>query len=185
MNIQVLNPSLPHRTRNVAPTLVVLHATAGSTARSSINHLRGVGLSYHYIITRDARDSATSAGAQNTTPIIWQCVPVQHHAFHVGSTIPPPSGTGGINKNSVGISLANIQRRNNPEPYPALQLQALDELLAHLRTEHPTLVHLTTHAVVQPWNRADPLGIQGPSLARRHGYQWFQPTAQQINQHRP
>lgn len=184
MNIKLLQPPLPFRERNNLPVLIVLHATAGATARSSINHLRGVGLSYHYIITRDARDSATSAASQNTEPIIHQCVPNAGHAFHVGSTIPAPGGRG-INKSSIGISLANIQRKANPEPYPAKQLAALNELLAHLKLTVPSLQFLTTHAVVQPWNRADPLFIKGKELALQYGYEWWQPTAAEIEAHRP
>src|SRR4029077_9290701 len=100
----------PSRERGIEPTLIVVHATAGATARSSIDHLRGVGLSYHFIITRDGRDSAKVSTSDGTEPIVFACVPVARHAFHVGSTIPAPSGQGGINKTSVGISLANIQK---------------------------------------------------------------------------
>lgn len=184
MNIQVLQPSLPFRDRTNKPELIVLHATAGGTAKSSISHLRGVGLSYHYIITRDAKDTSNSAAAQNTEPIIFQCVPNNKHAFHTGSTIPAPGGQG-INKSSIGISLANIQRKTNPEPYPAKQIAALNELLAHLKTAVPSLKFLTVHAVVQPWNRADPLKIDGKKLAEKHGYSWWVPTAEQIKAHTP
>jgi N-acetyl-anhydromuramyl-L-alanine amidase AmpD len=184
MQIRPLQTPLSFRKRDNLPELVVLHATAGSTARSSINHLRSVGLSYHYIITRDARDSAKSEGTDNTEPVIHQCVPNLGHAFHVGSTIPAPGGRG-INKSSIGISLANIQRKKNPEQYPAKQIQALDELLAHLKREVPSLRFLTTHGAVQPWNRADPLNIIGKELAAKHGYEWWEPTKEQIAQHRP
>jgi N-acetyl-anhydromuramyl-L-alanine amidase AmpD len=184
MNIKVLQPSLASRRRDNAPELVVLHATAGSTAKSSIAHLRSVGLSYHYIITRDARDSSTSAGSQATEPVIHHCVPDKNHAFHVGSTIPAPGGLG-INKSSIGISLANNQKKGNPEIYTARQLTALDELLAHLKATVPSLKFLTVHAVVQPWNRADPVKINGKELARKHGYEWWQPTEAQIKAHRP
>ena len=184
MNIQILKPSLPFRDRTNAPELVVLHATAGGTAKSSINHLRGVGLSYHYIIARDGKDTGTSVKALNTESIIFHCVPNNKHAFHVGSTIPAPGGLA-INKSSIGISMANIQRKTNPEPYPAKQIAALNELLAHLRSTVPSLKFLTIHAVVQPWNRADPLKIDGKKLAEKHGYLWWVPAAELIKAHRP
>jgi N-acetyl-anhydromuramyl-L-alanine amidase AmpD len=184
MNIQPLQRNLAFRNRSNAPVIIVLHATAGSTARSSIEHLRGVGLSYHYIITRDARDSASSATAQNTEPVIFQCVPNSGHAFHVGSGIPAPGGLG-FNKSSIGVSLANIQRKMNPEPYPPLQIKALEQLLAHLKATVPSLKFLTTHAAIQPWNRADPLHINGERLATKFGFQFFKPTAQQIREHQP
>jgi N-acetyl-anhydromuramyl-L-alanine amidase AmpD len=184
MNIRVLNPSLVFGERNNPPELLVLHATAGSTARSSINHLESIGLSYHYIIARDGKDSSKSANAENTEPVIFHCVPNTGQAFHVSSQIPAPGGLR-INKSSIGISLANIQRKINPEPYPALQIAALDELLVHLKTELPSLRFLTTHAVVQPWNRADPLNIFGEQLAGKHGLEFWRPTPEQIAKHRP
>src|SRR5262245_1130259 len=115
MQLQVLPNPLPHRDRDVEPVLIVLHATAGGTAKSSIEHLRGVGLSYHYIIARDGRDSAKFESHDGSDPIVFGCVADGDHAFHVGSTIPVPNTGGGINKNSIGISLANIQRTSNPE----------------------------------------------------------------------
>ena len=185
MPLQTLPTPLPHRDRNVAPVLIVLHATAGSTAKSSIDHLRSVGLSYHYIIARDGRDSAKFESHDNTDPIVFRCVPDAGHAFHVGSTIPVPGTTGGINKNSIGISLANIQRVNNPERYPAKQLRALEDVVAMIKAANPSVTRLTTHATVQPWNRADPRGVSGPNIASRHGLEFWRPTAAEIEQHRP
>ena len=66
----------------------MLHATAGASAISNINHLRSVGLSYHFIIARDGRDSARTRDADASTPIIFQCVDPAHRAAHVRSTIP-------------------------------------------------------------------------------------------------
>lgn len=184
MNLKPLASPLPSRERDTKPELVVLHATAGSTARSSIDHLRGVGLSYHYVITRDGRDTAKSENCDNSEPVVHQCVANTRQAFHVSSPIPAPGGRS-INRSSIGISLANIQRKKNPEEYPAKQLQALDELLAHLKNEVPSLRFLTTHAAVQPWNRADPLAIIGKELAEKHGYEWWEPTAEEIKTHKP
>ena len=184
MNIQTLSPSLPHRDRSNQPELIVLHATAGATAKSSISHLRGVGLSYHYIIARDGRDTAKSENADGSDPIVFHCVPDAGHAFHVGSTIPTPSGLG-INKASIGISLANIQRKTNPEAYPAKQVAALHDVIRKLVADFPSITRLTTHAVVQPWNRADPLAINGPAIAAMFGLTFWTPTAAQIAQHTP
>jgi N-acetyl-anhydromuramyl-L-alanine amidase AmpD len=184
MSIQQLQPSLAFRKRDNLPELIVLHATAGSTAKSSIDHLRGVGLSYHYIIARDAKDSSKSANAQDTEPIVFQCVPVTGHAFHVGSTIPAPGGLS-INRSSIGISLANIQRIVNPEAYTARQIAALNELLTQLKAKIPSLKFLTTHAIVQPWNRADPRSINGEEIAETHGFEFWRPSQAVIEAHRP
>jgi hypothetical protein len=43
----------------------------------------------------------------------------------------------------------------------------------------------TTHAVVQPWNRADPVNVDGAKIATKHGLIWWQPTSEEIRQHTP
>lgn len=183
LNITELQRPLAHRSRTVRPTLVVLHATAGASAMSSINHLRGVGLSYHYIIARDGRDAPRTRDTDGSAPIIFHCVPDNGHAFHVGSTIPAPSGEGSFNKCSIGVSLANIQ--SGGEHYTSGQISALGELLAHLKATQPSLRYLTNHAWVQPWNRSDPLRIDARALAVAHGYEFFEPTPEQVREHRP
>lgn len=64
-----------------------------------------LGLSYRYILTREV-DSAHSTMALMSNAIVFQCVPEAMHAFRVSSTIPSHCGAGGINKCSIGISLA-------------------------------------------------------------------------------
>ena len=185
MNIKTLSPPLDHRSRPAPPTLIVLHATAGATAQSSIDHLRGEGLSYHFIIARDGKDSAKSSKHNGTEPIVFACVPVDKVAFHVGSTIPV-KGTGGrINDHSIGISLANIQTKKSPEDYPPKQLKALEDLVADLKAKVPSLRMITTHAKVQPWNRSDPLAVEAAEIAKRHGLEFWIPTDAEIKAHTP
>jgi N-acetyl-anhydromuramyl-L-alanine amidase AmpD len=186
MKLHSLAPDwLAHRARPTMPTLIVLHATAGGTARSSIAYLRAQKLSYHYILARDGKDSASSAAADGSEPVIFRCAPDAAQAFHCSSLIPPPLGDGTIAKNSIGISLANNQRVANPEPYPAPQLAALDELIEQLTAELPTLLYLSTHAAVQPWNRIDPFGLDAKAIASRHGLRWWEPTQEQARAYAP
>jgi N-acetyl-anhydromuramyl-L-alanine amidase AmpD len=185
MNLKKLEDWLPHRSRDVKPSLLVLHATAGATARSSIDHLRGVGSSYHYIIARDGKDSAKSANADGSEPIVFHCVPDEAHAFHTSTKIPAPSGQGSVNKTSIGVSLANIQNRKSHEQYPEKQLAALEELITSLKKKFPSLKWVTTHAICQPWNRADPLLVDAVQVAQRHGLQLWKPTEQEIKEHTP
>jgi N-acetyl-anhydromuramyl-L-alanine amidase AmpD len=185
MNIQTLKLFLPHSSRRVNPNLIVLHATAGASARSSIDYLRGAGLSYHYIIARDGNDTPKSVNANKTESIIFRCVPNTGEAFHVGSTIPTPERGNGINRNSIGISLANIQNKTTPEKYTKQQMDALAELIEQLKAEIPTLEYLTTHAVVQPWNRADPWQVNGSKIAQTAKLKWWQPTQAQVDENRP
>ncbi len=184
MKLRSLAPEwLAHRPRSALPTLLLLHATAGGSAASSIHHLRRSKLSYHYIVARDGKDSASTELADGSDPVVFHCAPVAAQAFHCSSLIPPPLGGGTIAKNSIGVSLANLQRPSWPEPYPPLQLKALDELIERLMAETPTLLYLSTHAAVQPWNRIDPLGLDARAIAARHALRWWQPSAEQIERY--
>jgi N-acetyl-anhydromuramyl-L-alanine amidase AmpD len=184
MNNLRLDTSLPHRGRNLKPSLIVLHATAGATARSSIDRLRKVGSSYHFILARDGKDSSSSERADGSEPVIFHCAPEKAHAFHTSTTIPAPSGEGSVNKTSIGISLANVQNRKRHEDYPRGQLSALDQLIVYLKDRHP-LRWVTTHAICQPWNRVDPLLIDAAQIAKRHGLQLWKPTDAEVRAHTP
>jgi N-acetyl-anhydromuramyl-L-alanine amidase AmpD len=178
MPIQQLTPFLKHRARNRPATLIVLHATAGRTAEGSIKTLRGKGFGYHYIIARDGKDAKSFATSNGSDPLVWAAVPEDAQTSHVGSTIRPPETKASINACSIGLSLANLQDKS--EPYTPLQLEVLDALLADIRTRISSLRWLTTHAVVQPWNRSDPQRIDGHALAARHDLEWWQPTADEV-----
>lgn len=184
MRVELISPWLAHRERNTMPRLLVIHATAGASCRSSIDYLRKIGLSYHYIITRDGRDSTHSTKADTSDAIVFQCVPEAMHAFHVGSTIPSPCGAGGINKCSIGISLANTQSSKTPDDYTSQQRIALDELIQDIIGRRE-LRWITGHVDCQPWNRADPRQIVIRDLAELHGLEYWQPDKELIRAHTP
>jgi N-acetyl-anhydromuramyl-L-alanine amidase AmpD len=180
------------RPKDVQPTLLILHATAGASAKSSIDYLRKKGNAYHFIIARDTKDSDWTYKSDGTESTVFQCVRYHHWGRHVSTKIPVPGTNGGdINDYSIAISLANLQKHvpgdpeTGPEEYTAQQFLALNELIVLVKKELPTLKLLTTHAVVQPWNRADPTRIDGPALAERHGFTWWQPTAAEIKKYKP
>lgn len=183
MKLKRLEEWLDHKNRDGSPNVVVLHATAGASAKSSIEHLDREGLSYHYVISRDSKDSDWTKDADGSESIIFQCVPNEGHAFHSSTKVPVPEIGGRVNAWSIGISLANIQ--NGMEPYTPQQFTALEELLRSLKKEVPSLKYLTTHAVIQPWNRSDPLGVKAKDLADKCGYTWWQPTEDVIKKYRP
>lgn len=184
MNIKPIKTWLEHGNRDGQPNLVVLHATAGASAKSSIDHLRDKGLSYHYIIARDGKDATWTSESDGSEAVIFQCVPVENSAFHASTRIPVPGTDGGrVNKWAIGISLANIQ--NGQELYTEAQITALRELLAALKTSMPSLTYLTTHAVIQPWNRSDPTRIDGATIAAEFGFTWWKPSAADIKKYKP
>jgi N-acetyl-anhydromuramyl-L-alanine amidase AmpD len=178
-----VNPPLTSSVWAAPPTAIVLHATAGATGRSSVDHLRAQGLGYHFIIARDGRDTAKSANSDGSDPIVYFCSPLDRRAAHVGSNVPIEASGGRIaNRCAIGISLAN---RQNGEGYTQKQIVVLSEIIEMVKRQIPTVTHLTTHAVIQPWNRADPVGINGKDLAEKHGLQWFKPSAAVIEAFRP
>lgn len=185
MKIQPLDRWLPHKDRTEPPLLVVLHATAGAAARSSIDHLRSVGLSYHYILARDGKDALSYAKSNGSDPIIFQCVPDDKEAFHVASTIPAPGRHYSINRSSIGINLANRQTSPKAEPYPDQQIEHLVELLKLLKKRHESLLYITTHALVQPWNKSDPRNIDLAKIAQLAGLEVWKPLNADIGVHRP
>jgi len=179
----IVTPPLTTSVWAAPPTAIVLHATAGSTARSSVDHLRSVGLGYHFIIARDGKDTAKSVNADGSDPIVYFCTPIENRAAHVGSNVPIEGSGGRIaNRCAIGISLAN---RQNGEAYTAKQLSVLSEIIEAVKAKLPTVTHLMTHAVIQPWNRSDPVQVDGKALATKHGLIWFQPSAAMIDQFKP
>jgi N-acetyl-anhydromuramyl-L-alanine amidase AmpD len=183
MRLVVVNPPLSTSPRPSPASIIVLHATAGSTARSSIDWLRAQGLSYHYIIARNTADSASTSGAAATEPTVFQLAETRFRTAHVGSGIPMP-GPAGMTANRVGVGIS-LSNRQNGEAYMPMQLTALDEVIKLVKQITPTITHITTHGAIQPWNRKDPLNVIGTALATKHGLIWFQPTPAQVAAHTP
>lgn len=129
MNITILDPWLEHNERRKPLTGIILHHTAGGSAESSIAHLRGIGLSYHYIPARDGR--------------IIKCVPISGRAFHAGVS----TGKYGVDVNSqtVGISFANL---GDGETYPPVQIQAAHELVDAILSVHRQIEWISAHRLI-------------------------------------
>lgn len=131
---------LANRERKAPVTTVVLHATAGGSAESSIEWLRRINLSYHYVIERNG--------------FITKCVPAGRVAYHAGKSLGPDGPN--VNEYSVGIAFAN---RNDGEAITKAQLLAAAWLLYELRKQFPDLRWVTTHYAVSPGRKTDPKGF--------------------------
>jgi N-acetylmuramoyl-L-alanine amidase len=79
----------------LVPEVIVIHATAGGSAASSVNWLtdRSSGVSAHMVIERDGG--------------ITQLVPFNRIAWHAGQSCW--RGRSGVNRFGIGIELANWQ----------------------------------------------------------------------------
>lgn len=148
-------PSLPSRSRRegVATSTVVLHATAVDSVTETIWVLRDRGLSYHFLIDRDGT--------------VLQLVNPSAVAFHCGESVGPEGPT--VNEYSIGISLVNLNDAS--DPYPVEQFSALVNLIKGLGMG--SLRYLTTHAVIAPTRKTDPLGFDAASVAREVGLEFW------------
>jgi N-acetylmuramoyl-L-alanine amidase len=160
MVINEVVPRLPSRKRTAPITTLVLHATAGGSAESSIRWHRtlqtdddeGNEASYHYVIERDGT--------------MYKCVNTSRVAFHAGKSVGPQGSN--VNEYSIGISLANWQGyKGRIEGYPAKQMAALDWLIGQLVDGIPSLKYITTHRIISPTRRSDPMGVNLQEYAEK------------------
>lgn len=136
-------PLLFKNGKKVPKDTIVLHATAGASAKSSISHLRNVGLSYDYVIERDGT--------------IFQLVNNDRRALHAGESVGPHGSD--VNGYAFGISLANFQGfKGKMEGYTDVQLEALEWLVGEIVKGYG-IKYMTTHRIISPGRRADPKGI--------------------------
>lgn len=153
MKISNLTNWLASRARNeYPPTTIVLHATDGASAGSSIAWLKQIGLSYHYVIERDGS--------------ITKCVPISRVAFHAGVS-QGPNGSD-VNPYSIGIAFANFE--SHGEKVTEAQVQAAKELCQALCLDNPRLRFLTTHYAISPGRKTDPANISRFDLGAIAGY---------------
>jgi N-acetylmuramoyl-L-alanine amidase len=138
MTIRTLATWLATRERKRPVTTVVLHASAGASALSSISWLRQISLSYHYVIERDGT--------------IYKCAPASRVAFHAGRSLGP-DGTD-VNSYSVGICFAN--RNDGKEPITPEQRAAASFLCVELQKQFKDLIWVTRHRDVSPGRKTDP-----------------------------
>lgn len=138
MVITALKQWLASRPRTQKITTIVLHATDGRSAGSSISWLRSIGLSYHYVIERDGT--------------ITKCVPISRTAFHAGKSVGPNGSN--VNPYSIGVSFANWE--SHGEQITAQQVTACRELVAALCNGEKGIKFLTTHYWVSPGRKSDP-----------------------------
>lgn len=156
--MKVIAHWLKTRARKIQPTTIVLHASAGASAESSINWLEKIGLSYHYIIERDGT--------------VTKLAPVGRVAFHAGVSHGPNGSN--VNDYSIGICFAN---RNNGEVFPNVQVDAAHALVNELTQTMPSLKYITTHYLVSPGRKNDPYRFKFETFSSKTGLSAWRPNA--------
>jgi N-acetyl-anhydromuramyl-L-alanine amidase AmpD len=147
-------PSPHHEPRPVGVIVdtIVLHATVLPTAAEVCAHFckAEFAVSAHYTIDRD--------GA------IYRHVEESQKAFHAGVS-EMADGRKSANDFSIGIELVNLN--DGVDPYPEIQLTALNSLIAEIRARWPIRFVVSHAEIARPLGRkSDPRGLD---IARFHG----------------
>lgn len=137
-----------------SPTMIIMHATDGDSARSSITYLNTTAdkqASYHYLIDRDGS-------------ILRMLAPTQI-AYHAGDSAWPnptpatpqnpdrPNGGKSVNRTSIGIAWAN-----KGEPLTDAQLESALWLAGTFATQYRIPVErVRGHYEVSPGRKPDPM----------------------------
>jgi N-acetyl-anhydromuramyl-L-alanine amidase AmpD len=142
--VNLLHLAFGRRTKPL--TTIVLHGTAGSSARSSASWLDKIGLSYHAICS-DPND-VDGDGA------ILKCVRDSHVAYHAGVSKGPNGAA--VNAYSLGFAWSNPEDKKTP--ISVAQWRAGVEWCASQCRAYPSIRYITTHAIVSPGRKFDPRG---------------------------
>jgi N-acetylmuramoyl-L-alanine amidase len=137
---------------------LVLHATAGSDVEGAVETLRSRGLSYHYIVGKDGH--------------VTKCVPITTVAFHAGESVGPEGRF--ANGYSVGVSFVNLN--DGKDPYTEAQSSAALYLADQCRKMFPEMKWVTTHAIISPGRKTDPLGYGLDGFAEKSGLKAWRAT---------
>jgi N-acetylmuramoyl-L-alanine amidase len=152
----VQSPHYDARPPGAVIDTIVLHATANDslelTTRWFMNPTAKV--SAHFTIGKDGS--------------IIQHVSTFERAWHAGPSLDK-EGREQVNNFSVGIELVNLN--DGKDPYPEPQVQALRNLVLHLKRRHP-MRYIVSHEVIAvprgrksdpanfPWMALDPMGLE-------------------------
>ncbi len=167
--IELTRPFASHP-RDAPPSLIVMHATAGANASGAIETLREKGYGYHYIVKDEDEGDGT----------VLKCVATDRVCYHAGNSYGPREEARGVsrvqgegarfvagcsvNGYSIGISFVNMD--DGRDPFSPAQTQAARALVAALRAAIPTISAITTHAIVSPRRKVDPLGFDIDALGK-------------------
>lgn len=171
-----VEPPLPYRERppGVVVDTLVLHSTVTATAEEAVRVLRARELSYHAVGDKDGT--------------VLDCCPLDRVAHHGGNSYGPREEAAGtsreqnaqhmfvancsVNDYTISFSFANMN--DGVDPYPESQLAACLEWIEMARCRFP-LKWITTHGIVSPTRKNDPLGLDLDAFAARCGLAVWRP----------
>jgi len=139
--IQAPSPNFDART--APPDMIVLHYTGMPTGEAALAKLRDpeAKVSAHYLVEEDGR--------------IFSLVPDERRAWHAGKSFW--KGAADINAVSIGIEIVNPGHEFGYRKFPAVQTQAVIDLIADIRSRWTIPDgRILGHSDVAPDRKEDP-----------------------------
>lgn len=127
----------------------VIHATAGSSSSGAMSVMFAHKASWHWLVP-DENEPAHGVK-------VWACAPEKRAAHHVRGAASHPDVNGGkkgVNRWSLGVEIVNAQ--SGGDSYSDWQVAQTAALVRYAWSKYPNLVHVVSHAKLDPARRTDP-----------------------------
>lgn len=128
---------------------IVIHATAGASSDGACSVIREGQASFHWLVP----DEDEAAHGRH----VWATAPERRAAWHVRNNCSHPDVWGGrkrINHFSLGIEIVNAMRGG--DAFSDWQVSATAAIVRYAWAKYPNLVHVVSHARLDPSRRTDP-----------------------------
>lgn len=130
-------------------SVIVIHATAGSTSAGAFSVMTEARASFHWLVPPE-RESAHGR-------FVWACAPEARACWHVANRCRHPDVADGalrLNRISLGIEIVNTQRPD--DAFSPWQLGAAAAIVRYAWGRYPRLHTVVSHAKLDPGRRSDP-----------------------------
>lgn len=129
---------------------VVIHATAGASSAGAISVMKRSTspASFHWLVPDEDEPQHGR--------LVWACAPEARAAWHVRNAAFHPDVNGGakrVNHWSLGIEVVNTQVG---DAFSAWQVEVTARIVRYCWAKYPNLVHVVSHAKLDPARRSDP-----------------------------
>lgn len=132
-----------------AVRVIVIHATAGSSARGAVSVMQDRRASFHWLVP--------GANELEHGRFVWATCPERLAAWHVRKACAHPAvcaGAANINRISLGVEIVNTQAPD--DPFTGWQVEAAAQIVRYAWARYPGLAHVVSHARLDPTRRTDP-----------------------------
>lgn len=129
--------------------VAVIHATAGSSTEGAVSVMTDGRASFHWLVPDEDEDAHGKH--------VWATCPESLAAWHVRRACSHPdvcAGAANLNRLSLGIEIVNTQ--SGGDAFSAWQIEATAGIVRYAWAKYPNLVHVTSHARLDPGRRTDP-----------------------------